>query len=631
MTNYYRQILQLLYKLLVILFLYTLCRVLFFVLNYNHFYNNSLPELLKVFFFGIRFDYSVVIFFNLSFIVLYLLPFRFVKHKVFSGFLGTLFFVINFFLLCTNLIDCEYFKYTSKRSTDDLFNFIFLSRDVIRLLPKFLHDFWYLGLALLLFIFLYWYLLRINPWRNIETSTISVRNKFIITILFILVPGILFLAARGLKLKPIGFLTAYRYTNSQNIPLLINTPFSILQTYNNEHLKPISYFDTTTVKCIYNPEHYPRVNEIHRNDNIVIIILESFSKEFIGSLTGKKTYTPHLDSIINKGLVFENTFANGRQSIQAIPAILAGLPALTDDAFITSRYSIDKLIALPEILKNNGYSTAFFHGGHNGTMGFDEFSKSAGINEYYGFNEYHGPEANDGNWGIYDEEYLQYVAKKLSGFKQPFFGCMFTLSSHHPYKIPDKFTRVFNNTPEKLIKSIRYADYALGKFFSTISKLPWYNNTLFILVADHTAREGSWHEGNNAEIYRIGLIFFHPGDSSLRGRSLRISGQTDIMPSVIDYLGIQTPYMAFGNSVFDNTSQSFSVNFLSGVYQLFQGNYVLAFDGEKCINLYNFSNDSMLKNNLITDSTILTKLMENKLKAIIQQHNNRILNNKLTF
>ena len=89
--------------------------------------------------------------------------------------------------------------------------------------------------------------------------------------------------------------------------------------------------------------------------------------------------------------------------------------------------------------------------------------------------------------------------------------------------------------------------------------------------------------------------------------------------------------MAFGNSVFDNTSQSFSVNFLSGVYQLFQGNYVLAFDGEKCINLYNFSNDSMLKNNLITDSTILTKLMENKLKAIIQQHNNRILNNKLTF
>ena len=286
---------------------------------------------------------------------------------------------MNFVLLLTNLVDCEYFKYSSKRSTDDLFNYIFLSSDVIRLLPKFLHDFWYLVLGLLLFIFLYWYLLRLNPWRKIEIIKISVRNIFFIVLLFILVPGVLFLAARGLRLKPIGFLTAYRYTNSQNIPLLINTPFSILQSFNNGHVKPITYFDDATLKGIYNPEHYPQAKVTRRNDNIVIILLESFSKEFVGSLTGKRTYTPHLDSIIDNALVFENTFANGRRSIEAIPAVLAGLPANTDDAFITSRYALDKLTALPAILKSNGYRTAFFHGGHNGTMGFEEFSKSAAL------------------------------------------------------------------------------------------------------------------------------------------------------------------------------------------------------------------------------------------------------------
>jgi len=629
MISYGKQIGNLLYKLFIILVIYSVSRFFFYLINSQLFNIGSFLELLKIFFYGIRFDFAAVIFFNLLFILLYLLPFNFVHNHYYSRSLNTLFYVTNFFLLLFNFTDAEYFKFTGKRSTADLFSYIFLSKDTVTLLPQFLKDFWYIALLYLGSVVGGIYLMMRVPFRRIEKYHVNNKSWILVGITFILVYGVLFLGARGTGLKPFRIISAARYTSSQNIPLMLNTPFTIWCTIQDETVKPLVYFDKKELDNIYSPEQAFTSGRPKSLDNVMIIILESFSKEFIGSLNEGKGYTPCFDSIISKGLVFENAFANGKRSIEAVPAIFAGLPAFTDDSYISSRFSGNQLLSLPAILEQNGYSTSFFHGGRNGTMGFDEFCHVVGIQHYYGLNEYRGPKAFDGNWGICDEEFLQYYARQLNTMSQPFFTTVFTLSSHHPYTVPDKYKNSFRDAPNELLRSVRYADYSLGKFFQTISRAPWFKNTLFVFSADHTGKEQSKVYGTRAGMYRIPIVYYSPGDSTLQGISSRVTQQADIMPSILDYLGVNKPFLAFGSSVFSNKTDGYAASFLGGIYQYFHGNFMLAFDGEKNLGLYNISTDKMLKRNLLKDSTMLSRNMGIKLRAMIQQYNYRLLNNKM--
>ena len=626
---YFRQIGNLLYKLFILLALYFVSRPLFYFINLQAFSFDSMGDLIKIFFFGTRFDFTVVIYYNLLFILLYLLPFNFVHHKYYRRVWNILFYTGNFFLLLFNFIDCEYFKYTGKRTTADIFSYILLSDDVKVLIPQFLKDFWYLAICFAVVVFGGVYLMNKRPFQHIDNYKFHVKSGTLAGLSGILLIGILFIGARGTGLKPVNIITASRYTTSQNIPLIQNTPLTILLTVDNPNVKPVSYFDQKEVPKIYTPEHNNVATKQRRFDNVIIILLESFSKEFIGALNGGKGYTPCFDSIIHQGLVFENAFANGKRSIEAVPAIFAGLPAFTDESYISSRFCNNQLVTLPDILDQEGYHTSFFHGGRNGTMGFDEFCHIAGIQHYYGLNEYKGPPAFDGTWGIYDEEFLQYYAKELDKMPQPFFSTVFTLSSHHPYRIPEKYKDRFTNSPNELIRSVRYSDFALGKFFQTISKEPWYKHTLFIFSADHTAKEQSLLYGTRAGIFRIPIVYFHPGDTTIHGVSARVTQQTDIMPSVLDYLGIQKPFLAFGSSIFSEKTNGYATNYLGGIYQYFQGNYMLMFNGEKNLGLYELTKDKMLRNNLLKDSANLANQLDVKLKAIIQQYNYRLLNNKM--
>ena len=629
MPAYIRQITNILSRLLIILVLYSLCRGLFYVLNQTAFSAVSTPDLLKAFLFGIRFDFSAIIQFNLPFLAVYLLPFNFVHNRYYKRAADASFVVINAILLLLNLCDTEYFKYTGKRSTADLFRFVFMSDDVAILLPQFIHDFWYIGLAWGVFIaggiFVY---IRFFH-RPAGRYAFSLKMHCMALLLFSLVSGVLFLGARGLGVKPLRIISAGRYTATQNIPLLLNTPFCILHTFQKQHYTTKRYFNEIALSRLYDPEQFPPVTSAHRTDNVVVIILESFSKEFIGALNNGKGYTPCLDRIIRNGLVFENAFANGKTSMLALPAIFAGIPGLMDDPYISSPFSGNSIMAMPAILSAEGYHTSFFHGGRNGTMGFDDFSHMAGIKHYYGLNEYRGPAAFDGKWGIYDEEFLQFYADSLKTFPEPFFSSVFTLSSHHPYNVPQRLKKKFAAAPNPLLQSISYTDYALGRFFQTISTAPWYKHTLFVLVADHTAVGQSLEYNTRAGMYRIPLVFFHPGNGGIKGTSSRVAQQTDIMPSVLDYLGIKRPFTAFGSSVFNAANRGFAVNYLGGVYQCFKNDCLLSFDGEKSTALYRITTDPMLKHNLLNESASLAADMDRQIKAIIQQYDFRMLNNRL--
>jgi phosphoglycerol transferase MdoB-like AlkP superfamily enzyme len=155
-------------------------------------------------------------------------------------------------------------------------------------------------------------------------------------------------------------------------------------------------------------------------------------------------------------IVFENAWSNGTKSIEGIPAILSSMPSWMDNPFINSLYCNNNTQSFPMLLKKEGYFSAFFHGGINGTMNFDAYSRNARFDKYYGKQEYNNDADFDGYWGIWDEPFLQFVAKEIGTFKEPFFASIFTLSSHHPFNVPEKYKDLLPKGTLPIHQSVAY-------------------------------------------------------------------------------------------------------------------------------------------------------------------------------
>ncbi|NLJ43503.1 MAG: LTA synthase family protein, partial [Bacteroidales bacterium] len=319
--------------------------------------------------------------------------------------------------------------------------------------------------------------------------------------------------------------------------------------------------------------------------------------------------------------------ANGKKSIDAMPSILASLPSL-ETPYIISHYANNTINALPGLLKPLGYYSAFFHGAPNGSMGFDSFARMAGFDDYFGLDQYPDPKDFDGMWGVWDEPFLTFFANKLGTFRQPFLASVFTISSHHPFKVPKHYENRFPKGPAPILEVIGYSDNSLRTFFNIASRQPWFKNTLFVITADHTNESVRKEFQNNYGSYSIPIIFYRP-DGELQGFKHKIAQQIDIMPSVLSYLNYRGEFIAFGNNLFDETKESFAFNTAGSTYQIFKQDYMLEMVENKPVGLYNFKTDRLLETNLVNKDTLVRKDLETKLKAIIQTYNARLIDNDL--
>ena len=615
-------------RLAIALALTVLCRLIFYFFNFHFFNDISLPDLLKICIYGLRFDISAVVMCNILFILLHIIPLSHRNDQGYQKVLAILFYSFNSISLLSNCVDSAYFKFILKRSTVDVFSFFGLGNDMYRLLPVFLIDYWYVFFIWAVLTGLMIFLYKKTAFYSAPVNY-TFKNYGMHTVIGTVVVGIALIGLRGgTQLRPITVITAAEYVSSKNIPLIINTPFSIITSFQQESIQEANYFPDETLKALYDPIHIGKPAE-QKKINVVIIILESFSKEYIGSLSHKKTHTPFLDSLISQSFVFTNAFANGKRSMEGIPAVVASIPTFMNDAFITSPYGSNQISSIASLLKKKGYATSFYHGGINGTMGFDAFSKVAGFDNYFGMNEYPDSKDYDGTWGIWDEKYLQYYAHKLNNSTQPFCSAIFTLSSHHPYRVPEKYKNVFKEEELPIYKSVEYTDHSLKQFFYTASKMSWYNNTLFVITADHTGDSKDAFYSNRTGMYCIPVIYYTP-DGSLKGKNENVTQQADIMPTILDYLNFDHSFFSFGKSVFDSTSIGYAVNYSSSIYQFISGDNILQFDGASAIGLYNYKTDSLMKHNLLNQKPILTLELSNRLKAVIQTYNHTLIKNKMT-
>jgi phosphoglycerol transferase MdoB-like AlkP superfamily enzyme len=502
---------------------------------------------------------------------------------------------------------------------------------------KFFIDYWYAALFFILLM-----VLMIFAYNRISYRGPQLRNRqvyYVAGILF--VPLIAYLIIGGVRggfrhsTRPITLSNAGEYArNPKHISIVLNTPFAIIRTIGKTKVKKVNYFTEGDVGKIYSPVHLPADSAVFAPQNVVVIILESFSREFFGFFNRDKDngrfkgYTPFLDSLIGHSKTFQYSFANGRKSIDGLPSVMSGIPSLGVPYFL-SPYSGNRINSFASLLKRKGYHSSFFHGAPNGSMGFQAFMNIAGVDDYYGMNEYGNDGDFDGLWGIWDHKFLDFYADKLNTFKQPFFSSFFSVSSHHPFKVPMEYENKFKGGPLVIHKCIEYTDYSLRQFFEKVSLMPWYENTLFVITADHTSSEMQFEETKTAwGFYSVPVIFFKP-DHSLSGVEPEIIQQIDILPTVMGYLNYDEPFVAFGRDAFSKKTEPFSFFYKDDNYQLCQGNYLLQFNGSESVALYDFVNDPLLVKNILRLEKEVVDSMERKIKAIIQQYNNRMVDDRL--
>ena len=634
-----------LYNLLMVYVVYFIARIAYLLENWSYFSPNlSFGHIMEMLAGGLVFDTSAILVTNIPYTVMMLFPLHQKETNIYQQVSKGVFLFINGLALAVNLCDAVYFRFTMRRTTTTIFSEFSNEGNLggIFLTETLRH--WYL---VLLFVFIVWLMYRLYRTAGLHRRELVWWRYDVATLLSLaafapfVVAGI-----RGgftTAVRPITISNANQYVDRPvEAALVLNTPFSLYRTIGKAvFVVPDYYQDEKEMTSVYVPIHVPNDTIPMTKKNVVVLIVESFGREYIGALNKNlengqyKGYTPCVDSLISKSITFTRSFCNGRKSIDGMPSILSSIPMFVEPFFLTPS-SMNHVSGIASLLAGEGYETAFFHGAQRGSMGFMAFARSTGFQQYYGREDYDedkrfgGDDDFDGMWAIWDEPFLQYYATKMSEMKEPFMTAVFTASSHHPYEIPEKYKDVYPEEGIIMHKCIRYTDMAIGKFFETASKQPWFNNTIFVMTSDHTNMSDHDYYQTDLGGFCSPIIIYEPGNPDCQPEMQdKIAQQIDILPTVMGMLHYPKPYFGFGIDVLNTSAEdTWAVNYLNGIYQYVKHGHVLQFDGQQTKAVYALT-DSLMQHD-VKGKVPQQQQMERELKAIIQQYMERMTQDRLT-
>lgn len=623
--------------------IYFLARNAFLLENLSLFADTlTFKHLLELFLGGLAFDTSAILYTNALWVAMVLFPLQPNKTKLWNNVCRTLFVSVNTLALAVNLIDAVYFRYSVRRTTTTVFQEFQNENNLgdIFLTESLSH--WYFFLLTAIVGYALWRLYMPTLQKNATRHLWLARLLSLLLFIPFCVAGM-----RGgwtRVVRPITISNANNYCDRPiETGIVLNTPFSLIRTIGKNHFEVRTYFDNPQeLASVFNPVHQPQSTHEFRKKNVVVLIIESFGREYIGTYNrhldnGRyKGFTPFLDSLLTNGaLTYTHSYCNGRKSIDGMPSILSSIPMFVEPFFL-SPYSVNNVSGIADCLNDKGYQTAFFHGAKRGSMGFMAFARATKFQQYYGLEDFAAdyPIPDDkgfyGLWGVNDEPFMQYFSQKMSDMPQPFMTALFTLSSHHPFLVPEPYQEQFREEhPDMPIyKVIRYTDMALRRFFASASRQKWFANTIFVITSDHTNTAAYPEYKTDLGGFASPIIFYDPSGEMGSGMVDAIAQQTDIMPTILEYLGYDQPYLTFGIDLLNTPKeQTWAVNYLNGIYQYVKYDHVLQFDGEQTRAVYALS-DSLMQHD-VKGHFAHQSLMERELKAIIQQYLERMTRNEL--
>lgn len=628
-------------RLLGAMLLFSVCRILFFLFNTGLFPGMTLAHFLHLLWSGLRFDLVAVLYTNIVFIAGAILPFRCRHHPVYQQALKWVYYVTNSVALALNCIDLIYFRFTLRRTSWSVLQEFSGDRGNIALAGRFLADYWYVLAVFVGLLFLLVWLYRQFPVARRPLIANRWAYYPVCTALMVVCMTLFVGGVRGgfrHSTRPITISNAAACVDRPaEIGIVLSTAFSVYKTISRAPYRKLAYFESPeALDSVYSPVHRPQSETAFRRKNVVIIIVESLSKEYIGAFNREldggayRGYTPFLDSLIARSYTFAHSFGSGLKSIDAMPSVLASIPSFPEP-YVLSVYANNTIKGLAALLAEEGYDCSFFHGAPNGSMGFDAFARMAGFRFYYGKDEYRNDADFDGLWAIWDEPFLQFVAQTLNKKTEPFLGAVFTATSHHPFLVPPAYRGAFPKGTEQIHPCIGYTDLALRRFFDAASQMPWFGNTVFVITADHTNQTSYPKSKTSIGPFLIPIIYYDPSGELAPGvEPLRVTQQIDIMPTLLGYLHYDKPFFAFGFDALaaEDGAKRFAINY-NGFYNVYRNNLVFQTREDEPIALYNYEEDALLETNLYSLRPAEADTLQTLFRAFRQQYNQKLIDNAM--
>ncbi|SEP48759.1 Phosphoglycerol transferase MdoB [Niastella yeongjuensis] len=607
-----------------LLVLYTFMRTGFCLIHFQGQLHGA--DIVRVFYWGMRLDFTALFYINLLFYGYYFFLHNTLPVTIRTRVALVLFLLLNIPFIAINFIDLGYYSFNNHRSTVDL---VFVMADSIHATGAFFKDYWYLFILFVIAIFL----LTITARRLLKSTSNTVRLPWyrqygagLVTLLFFV------LIARGTATRPIMPSTPLLYIDAGYQPLASNSSLTFLYSVfkRQTQLKIKNYFPAQTIDTIFTIKRQYTHAEPFQRKNVVIIMLESFCREYLDDGSIYRAKTPFLDSVIAHSTWCSNAYANGFTSNQGMVSLIGSMPPLLDEPYYQSIYNGNRIRGIGTVLKEQGYSTHFFYGANNDHFGFGKFCKMMGIDQQHTRNDFNDERYYDGNWGIFDHRFLPFAGNILQRVNTPFLAVLYNISSHPPFTVPADIGRITNVPGQKPSQqAVTYVDYSLRLFFDQIKSAAWYKNTVFVFCADHSlvgvGKKFVMHDG-----IRIPIFIYDPNDPVHRTIT-RMVQQIDLVPTILDRLAYSKPFLSFGHSIYDSTAPQYAVCKSQGL-QLIDSTCLFRFDPVKDepVCLYKIG-DTALKNNLLNQKSCSPdqdRLLRYS-KAVIQRYNNAVIQNQL--
>ncbi len=538
-------------------------------------------EIIQSFLMGVRVD---IIATSLAFALpalLYFLPFPFIQRKWVQVSIFSLLFLSISLIIMIVCGDLLYFNHVHRHVAKEM---AAVGNDVGILLET-AKAHWALLFAFLAFEFFLFALFKKLLNFNVN-SAFNLKNIG----LFILVVALLALGVRNKFVgKPFGVSDAFTSNKSASGNLALNGVFSMLKSLKNQpklHFMPNEeaqklvqeQLQSRTFRFV--DKKYPLLRQLDvpakltTQPNVVIILLESWSAKYIDSFSGNHFgVTKNFDRIARNGLKFDNFYANGQRSIEGISALFTGLPVLPYSAYLGHGLELSHLSYLGNVAKKAGYATLAMQSSKRSSFRVDSIATLAGFNEYYGAEDIpdlHWEEsAQKPTFGAWDNNMLQFYLQKINQLQAPFFAFTFTASTHSPFVSPGKKWEKYPHQEDHIfgyLNTLNYADEAIGRFMAEAEKQPWFDNTIFVFLADHALGLADDHSLQKAglkveadrplENMRIPLVIYAPKIFTPQVIE-RLGSQADLFPTLAHLLGWKTPIATTSNSLFAQHDKPF--------------------------------------------------------------------------
>lgn len=564
-------------------------RVAMLLIYPDYFIDTSFLSILRAMLYGVRFDMATVVILGSLFWLILLIPLQFLQRPWLRQGIAGLYGLLLLFILTLCMGDLYYFGEVNRHVGQELLNIGNDLGAIGQIVLQGVKLFTAVSILYLLFVAVLWWRWVVKPAKRLVTVPKGIIKKTT-TVLLVLLLAVFF--GRGMLIysKPISIVDAFAMPTPEMANLALNGTFVVMKDISLPAKTPINLLDKKRLAqldaayakqpqparvqallsqkddlfsplLIWQKQFFKRQEPLRPAKNIVLLLLESWDYQSIDAL-GKNNYqaTPFMDKLIARSQVWDHFYAAGQRSILGIQAIFTSIPILHNQPVLGYGLEMNRLSQLGHIAKAQGYNTLFMQTSEGRSFHLDGIAKLLGFEQFYGKEDIPliktYPDNNAPPYG-WDYDSLMFLHKKIDKTvqknpKQRFLATLFTGTTHIPFADPGAEFHVREHDKSNFdgyLNTLRYSDWSIEQFMTAAEKSSWYQDTVFIFLADHIYRAT---DKELKDLFHIPLIIFTPDGSLPPMRHQNIASQYDMLPTLLDLIQSPQAIASFGRSLFDD-------------------------------------------------------------------------------